>query len=101
MLIHVGGNQSNSEGKRVKPFSRTSYFCWFSTRKGSLVNVMMDSYTNVYTFKDLLSLMLLYLSLYAYFLPPGFLTKKHVNLSNFPDTPRLFFCAGSRERLVI
>jgi hypothetical protein len=30
-------------------------------------------------------------SFYAYFLPPGFLTKKHVNLSHFPDTPRLFF----------
>ena len=38
---------------------------------------------------------------YTHFLPPWFLTKYHVNLSNFPDTPRLFWCAGSRERLVI
>jgi hypothetical protein len=35
------------------------------------------------------------------FLPPWFLTKKHVNSSNIWDTPIQFFCAGSRERLVI
>ena len=38
---------------------------------------------------------------YAHILPFQFLIKKHMNLSNFPDTPRLFFCAGCYEKLVI
>jgi hypothetical protein len=40
-------------------------------------------------------------SFYAHFLPPIFLTKKHMSLTNILDTPRQFFCAGSNVQLMI